>query len=295
MWFVLLSSLFFSFSFAWSLPFLLITLFKWQLYQIKAREKVILVSSKVRHSSIKKEEDKPSGIFIGYMYVGIFIEKGYCPEILLLCSVKKYKELTTREKTDDEEEEKTEEIIIYERYGSFNEIEYSKRKLNVINHCIREKQEPIIDNIIKLFNSKKFCTALIYGNPGSGKSMISLLLAKKLKGSLVQTFNPTDPGNTIASLYNTVNPTKNKPLVIVFDEVDIMLENIHYTKIPRHKTTPIQITDKTSWNGFFDNINKGYYPYIILVMTSNIFLDNLEIKYEKSYIREGRVDIKCEL
>ena len=294
MWFILLSSIFFSLSFAWSLPFLLITLFKWQLYQIKAREKVILVSTKVRHSSIKKEDDKPSGIFIGYMYIGIFIEKGYCPEILLLCSVKKYTELTTREKTDDDEE-KMEEIIIYERYGSFNEIDYSMRKLNVINHCIREKQEPIIDEIITLFNSKKFCTALIYGNPGSGKSMISLLLAKKLKGGLVKTFNPTDAGNTIASLYNTVNPTKNKPLVIVFDEVDVMIEKIHDKCISPHKNIPIQINSKSTWNGFFDDINNGYYPYIILVMTTNIFLNSFESKYETSYIRKGRVDIKCEL
>ena len=295
MWMLLLSSFFLSLSFIWSLPFLLITLFKWQLYQIKEKEKVMLVSSKVRHSSIKKDDEKPSGVFVGYIYIGIFIDKEQSSEILLLCSIEKFAELTAREKIDNQKEEEIEEITLYERSGNFFWLIYSKRNFDVTNYIIREKQEPIIDSIIDYYNNKKFCTSLVYGQPGSGKSMISILIAKKLKGTLVRTFNPSEPGDSISSLYNQVSPTKNKPLIIVFDEVDIMMDKIYNNKIVQHKHIPIEIQDKSSWNRFFDDINLGLYPYVILVLTSNTFANNIETKYDSSYIRDGRVHIKCEL
>ena len=182
MWMLLLSSFFLSLSFIWSLPFLLITLFKWQLYQIKEKEKVMLVSSKVIHSSIKKDNEKPSGIFIGYIYIGIFIDKEQSSEILLLCSTEKFAELTAREKLDNQKEE-IDEITLYERSGNFFWLIYSKRNFDVSNYIIREKQEPIIDSIIDYYNNKKFCTSLVYGQPGSGKSMISILIAKKTKSN----------------------------------------------------------------------------------------------------------------
>ena len=294
MWMLLLSSFFLSLSFIWSLPFLLITLFKWQLYQIKEKEKVMLVSSKVRHSSIKKDDEKPSGIFIGYIYFGIFIDKENSSEILLLCSTEKFVELTAREKLDNKKEE-IDEITLYERTGNFFWLNYSKRNFDVTNYIIREKQKNIIDSITDYYENNKFCTSLVYGLPGTGKSMISILIAKKLKGTLVRTFNPSEPGDSISSLYNQINPTKNKPLIIVFDEVDIMMDKIHNNKILSHKHIPIEIQDKSSWNRFFDDINLGLYPYVILVLTSNTFVNSIEIKFDPSYIREGRVHIKCEL
>jgi Cdc6-like AAA superfamily ATPase len=125
--------------------------------------------------------------------------------------------------------------------------------------------------------------------------MISILIAKKLKGELVRTFNPSEPGDSISSLYNQVSPNKNKPLIIVFDEVDIMMDKIYNNKIVPHKHIPIEIQDKSSWNRFFDDINLGLYPYVILVLTSNTFANNIETKYDSSYIRDGRVHVKCEL
>ena len=288
---LLLTSCLFSLSFIWSLPFLLITIFKWQLYHIKDKEKVMLLSSKIKHSSIKKDNQKPSGIFVYYCYIGIFVEKENSSEIYLLTSTKKYEELVKKEK--DEKEEKKEEITLYERTGNFCWLEYSKRIFNVTKYNVRENQNPIINNIINLYNNKKFCTAFIYGLPGTGKSMIGILLAKALKGSLVRTFNPSEPGDSIISLYNEVSPSEDNPLIIVFDEADIMIDKIHNNKIIQHQSIAIQIQDKTSWNRFFDDIDLGLYPNIILILTSNISIDDIGIKYEDSYLRGNRVNIKC--
>ena len=288
---LLLTSCLFSLSFIWSLPFLLITIFKWQLYHIKDKEKVMLLSSKIKHSSIKKDNQKPSGIFVYYCYIGIFVEKENSSEIYLLTSTKQYEELLKKKK--DEKEEKKEEITLYERTGNFCWLEYSKRIFNVTKYNVRENQNLIINNIINLYNNKKFCTAFIYGLPGTGKSMIGILLAKAVKGSLVRTFNPSEPGDSIISLYNEVSPSEDNPLIIVFDEADIMIDKIHNNKIIQHQSIAIQIQDKTSWNRFFDDIDLGLYPNIILILTSNISIDDIGIKYEDSYLRGNRVNIKC--
>lgn len=293
MFIILLSSFLFSLSFLWSLPFLLITIFKWQLYHIKDKQKVMLLSSKIKYSSIKKDNQKPSGIFIYYNYIGIFLEKENSSEIYLLTSTKKYEELIKKEK--DDKEKKKEEITLFERFGNYSWIEYSKRSFNVTKYNNRENQSQIIDDIIKLYNNNKYCTSFIYGLPGSGKSMIGILLAKALKCSLVRTFNPSEPGDSINCLYNEVNPTENNPLIVVLDEVDIMLDKIHNNKIIPHTNIPTQIQDKTSWNRFFDDINLGLYPYTIFVLTSNISINDIEIKHDASYVRDGRVHIKSKI
>ena len=48
-------------------------------------------------------------------------------------------------------------------------------------------------------------------------------------------------------------------MILVFDEVDIILNRIHGNNIERHKHIPIEIYDKTSWNRFMDEINLGLY------------------------------------
>jgi hypothetical protein len=53
---------------------------------------------------------------------------------------------------------------------------------------------------------------------------------------------------------------------------------------------PISIGDKAGWNKFLDEIDRGMFPHLVLVLTSNrdpAFIRALD----PSYIREGRVDL----
>ena len=166
--------------------------------------------------------------------------------------------------------------------------------LNVTDFVPREDQTCIIDEILRIYHEKKCGVFFIHGPQGCGKSMIQLLLAKKItkkdqEPNLCNTFNPTHPGESFISLYEEVAPSKEAPLIVVLEEADIILNHVHAGDIPRHKSLPVLISNKTSWNQFFDLFDRGYYPWVILILTSNVkpeVIDNLD----PSYIREGRIN-----
>jgi hypothetical protein len=57
---------------------------------------------------------------------------------------------------------------------------------------------------------------------------------------------------------------------------------------------PIIVPDKSGWNNMLDTIQRGMYPNLILIMTSNRgpeFINSLD----PSYIRKGRVDLTFEM
>ena len=60
--------------------------------------------------------------------------------------------------------------------------------------------------------------------------MIPTLIAKDMGGSFCDTFDPTRPGDSLSELYSKVFPSKENPLVLVFEEFDIMIEKIHHDK-----------------------------------------------------------------
>jgi hypothetical protein len=115
----------------------------------------------------------------------------------------------------------------------------------------------------------------------------------QFKGIYCNTFKPWQPGDILGDVYIDAEPTKEKPLIIILDEIDIALNNIH-NGISPHKKIPISVSDKQGWNGFLDQINWGMYPYMIMLLISNKsfqFIDSLD----NSYLREGRVNLKFEM
>ena len=290
---IMLLSFVCSVSFIWSLPFLLTSYFGWRIYEISEIDKIMLISSKILLSSTKNDDNKPRGIFIGYYYIGVFIRnKNDEPMILMISNEKSFNELVKRETLNISLKEEI--IIYYERSSNYHWLRYSKRSLvlDTLKYIPSIKQNDIMIKIIEEFNDRNYCTAFVQGEPGSGKSMTSIFLCNKLNGSLIRTFNPCDPGDTISSLYNQVNPTKNNPLILVLDEFDILLNKIHNNLVIPHKNISIQITDKISWNRFFDDINLGLYPYMIVILTSNHSHKSLEEMYDPSYVRNGRIHVK---
>jgi hypothetical protein len=309
--FAFASSISYGFSYLLCGFFLCTAYFGFPLHQVKSKEKVMSLMNKIKWSAMKDENNKSQWFFIGNNYIGSIESNDKGHIVYILCSSTTFKNLT--EIIDSSG--KLEKINIYERRGNFFWFDYDKREFTVDKYTANEEQSLIIEKIADEYKADKYKadenkadenkadenkvkkkrTVFMYGKPGAGKSMCSILLAKKLKGSLVRTFDPTDPGDNLASLYSIVNPTESNPLIIVLDEVNILYHRVFHNLIEPHKHIPIQISNKTSLNRFFDDINLGLYPYLIILMTSNMSSKEIEEKYDPSYIREGRVDLKFNL
>ena len=67
-----------------------------------------------------------------------------------------------------------------------------------------------------------------------------------------------------------------------------MIEKINHGIDP-HRSIPIQVRNKTTWNQLFDKISRGELQNIIVVLTSNKSLEEIN-KIDPAYLREGRVN-----
>lgn len=279
-----------------TLPAFIFKIFNIHLYEIKDKSKVSIIKNNIICSTIKTEDNKPLGYFYGYWYIGYLSEpnyhKGGDGECYIITTSNIFNKLTKHNSEKLTEYSHFEKPIqLYFRKGSYFNINYGKRDLPADKFNPREAQNNIIINIIDTYKQNDFNVnvSYIYGEPNSGKSMIGILLAKKLNASIVRTFNPTEPTDNLENLYSEINPSQEKPLIIVLDEFDIILKKID-AGIANHKNMTIQVKDKSSWNGFLDDISLGIYPHIILLLTSNLNPSTINETYDKSYIREGRVN-----
>ncbi|NCX93395.1 MAG: hypothetical protein EBX40_01810, partial [Gammaproteobacteria bacterium] len=112
--------------------------------------------------------------------------------------------------------------------------------------------------------------------------------ANELRGIYCNSLQPWSPGESIATLYSDAEPSESSPLIIAFDEIDESLERIH-NGIESHKNLKICVQNKQGWNQMLDEVQMGFYPNLIIIMTTNKspdFINNLD----PSYIRNHRVD-----
>jgi hypothetical protein len=271
-----------------------------QLYKIVAQQQVILALKKIPKRATIISEDNPRGWVWGWPYFGYILEttnSGHFgpsanTEFYLYTTKNFYNTITTHKPINLSDKPQT--ISMWTRTGNYFGLHYSKRDLDVTKCEPRKNQEEPLETIIKHFSAKNHTVVYLHGDPGTGKSMIPLLLAKKMNGSYCIAHNPTNPGDSIDLLYNAVCPTTDNPLVIVFEEIDIMVDKIHTGRINMHKNIPTQIMDKIGFNTYLDLIDRGLYPSLILIMTSNKspeYIDSLD----GSYIREGRVDLRIKI
>lgn len=264
-----------------------------RLHVVQERERCSTLQKRIIWSTHLVNE-KNCGYFVSASFVG-FIATTFNPsEAWLICSDTTFSTLTEQEREKLVEEEVAEvSIDVYDRVGSFESPWFKKRHLNIAL-CARPEQQKIMDAIETSFHKTSNCVALIHGNAGSGKSMVALLLAAQLKSFYCNSLKPWQPGDSISFIWSEIEPTKKKPLIIVFDEFDGPLSRVHENAIDSHKKTPISVQDKQGWNRMLDDIARGMYPNVILILTTNQkpeFFDNLD----KSYTREGRVNLVCNL
>ena len=293
-------------SICWSFPFILSSFFGMKLFRV-CDPKLTKFLKRISSTSSITSDEQPEEWIIGKYYIG-YIQKtkgdnGDKRELFIFCSKKyfdqKIKDIDNVTQTEKKDDSDCKELIIWERYGSYHWLQYSKRTFDVNDFIPRPDQSKVIDEILELYNRNKYCVSLIHGKKGCGKSMISLLLGKKItkkdqEAHFCDTFKPTDPGDQFSNLYNLIEPTKESPLIVVLEEFDIIISKIHFGTITQHKSMPSNIYDKTSWNQFFDRFDRRYYPWVILVLTSNVKPEVID-SLDPSYIRDGRINKVFEL
>lgn len=188
-------------------------------------------------------------------------------------------------------------IMMYMREGGYWRLEYKPLKYIPRVRKPLPHQKTIIDQILADYDERGSSTALIYGKPGTGKSMIGELIAQTLlrrectSVSYVDTFDPTTPNDTFYNMYLSVEPNKKQPLIVVLEEIDILLHKIHCDQTKPHREYSTLITDKSSWNQFFDRFDRGLYPNVILLMTTNRPITWFQ-QLDASYMRQGRCNLQ---
>jgi hypothetical protein len=186
-----------------------------------------------------------------------------------------------------ENEESVKSIVpIWGRSGTYMSLWYSSINLDVRGLHAISTQSSIVYDIVNLFYKKKRLSVFLHGVVGAGKSTIGLLVAKEIKGGFCHTFNPTDPGDTLHSLMKE-SRAQHKPLVVVIEEADMMIRNIHTNSIQRHKNIQTSVYNKSTFNTFLDDLM--LYRNIIIILTSNKSKDEIDM-LDTSYLRKGRID-----
>lgn len=240
-----------------------------------------------------------SGGFVGYITNSVS-QTNRQPEnsstIYLLTTIDKITELLTVEDTMQKKKaigNACKEVSIIERDGNFNFLYYITRTIFVSTiKTPRPLQKAIVAKIIALFKEKNFASTFVYGPSGTGKTTLGLLTAMETNGCIVTTFNPSEPGDNLQKVVKASAPKSSKPLIVVLDEVDVLIRNIHNNLIQLHKNIPTAVYDKRTFNKFFDDL--FLFPNVIIIMTSNVRKDEID-KMDPSYLREKQVDFCAEL
>ena len=295
----------FTLSIIWSVVFLPLSCLGVRVNKLEGSKMKKFIKN-VTHSSIWAG-DEPDGWICGKIYCGYIqtiVGNRSETKILWLVSGKRFYERVVNQNDDDDCDiesggnlGKTKgKITHWFREGPYWNLNYSSRQHKVSDKIPMASQIRAIEEIIRLFNEKTFSVVLLYGRHGGGKSMTSQFLCKELLKTkknihFCDTHVPFECGDSFDAFYNRISPTEMSPLVVVFEEIDIVLNAIHSQTIEQGKHIPIQIRNKTDWNNFLDRFDRELYPHVILVMTTNkdmSYFDGLD----ESYMRAGRVNVK---
>lgn len=247
---------------------------------------------------------RPSGIVLGWDYFGYVTHGGNGDESsscnISLISTRSVvsamlKDVQATDPPSDVDQAERGHIQLYERRGPFQWLGYYPRDIDCSRFVPEPEQARIIADVCEFHRSKAYGGTVVYlaGGPGSGKTTLATLLAVELNGSICMTFNPTDPGDTLDALIREVRPSKDRPMVVLLDEADGLITNVHKNAIAPHKSIPIAVRDKAGLNRMLDYVDR-FAQNVIFVMASNVSREAID-RLDPSYLRDKRVHLVCTL
>jgi hypothetical protein len=284
--------------------------FKIQGYKITDQAECNQLISKLNiRRSVFYHNGKPFGVFYGKWYVGYISSndtqhgnQGHTMYLIIQRNVyegitepdgAKLADVSASASSTSASNTNRQIIHIRERRGNPWWWDYADRKYDAskfLKKEPREYQRVIIDDILSIIDKKSSRSGafFIHGEPGTGKSLLTLLLAKQIGAYYCDTWKPTDPGDTLSKVYSTIDD--NKPLVIVLEECDKLILNVIDGNVKPHLYIPIPMMDKSDWNSMLDKVTDlGFYPNVIMILTSNVSREEIHRK-DASVLRDGRID-----
>jgi hypothetical protein len=302
----------------WSLPFILLPLVGYQLYILADPSELDALNKLKPYASTMDGHDNPSGFILGWPdcprapcscifcpccftwptgcpYFGfiqtVSVDRGSDKKTLYLICAKAFKAKHLKP------------VIVQGRSikyigfaGNYFHLSYPDRKLPVEHLEVRTNQAPVIDTILTIYEQSRTRNAVvyIYGKPRCGKSVIGKLVAKARSGMFINTYKPYEHGFSIETICKVHRPSAKNPLIIMFEEVDQLLDVISRPngEVPAHKNIPTEIRNKQTWNTYFDNLENC--PHVIIIMTSNVSYEKYD-EIDASLLGVGRVDAKFHL
>jgi hypothetical protein len=299
----------------WTIPLLLLCLIRLFLYHVENQATANLMVKELSKRTFmssytiidEKRELVPHGLIIGRWFIAYILnipsENGNTKKIsihiitfdpiikslLVVCKEESKEQIVKFDnETSDNKTSKSApvNIKIYRRMFSCSSAYYWYSNTPILINA-RPTQITVIESIENYYKTHNTTVAFIAGPTGTGKTTIGLLLAQKYKSHLCKSFSLTDIGDTLASLYGTVEPTKDAPLIIILDEIDQNIRDIH-TGIHCLDKYPF-VKNKSEWCRLFDDLF-WQYPYTIIIMTSNTTREALD-SIDPAYLRTPRCNL----
>lgn len=278
--------------------------YRLSIYSSSSFVEPLLINLK-NNALILEDNHNPRDFSFGRWYIAYISvtpsEHGSNTTVYLFSTVKKAAELTTSKELAKTKDQKNEDITTVTRLcktsGAWWGYNWSEYRIQNMRISPRESQSELVDSIMDYYNGHpmKRCIAFIDGPPGTGKSSISRILASRLqKAFICDEFNPLLAGDMYSPLYQSfkkIGQGSDSTLILVIDEIDKLIAQIENHPSYSNKYS-IQVTGKSSWNSLLDRIS-NYDENIIVLLTSNTDYD--KISNDKSYLRQGRVDLRFTL
>ena len=267
----------------------------------RAVAKVLQASAISSITLFQQGSYQPSGCFINNRCMGYYVHSssygGSSVEIHLFARESYFKSLVetvkapisfakTQTQTQTQTVPVSNSITVFSRMGSYTNIYYSRTRIEVHDFEPRGQQGEVVDSICDSFAKHKRGVFFIHGVSGAGKSTIGMLIANRLKGTFCHTFNPTDPGDTLHHLLRDLEPLEEQPTIILLEEVNTMIRELHENNIQKHKNVTTCIHNKSTYNTFMDDLI--LYRNVMIIMTSNESKEKMD-ELDPCYLRKGRV------